>query len=93
MMPSLAGSLLFRIPNSTSWMDISLIDKAPKEISIPFSSAKVFTPDESRIKDTVKIKMYPNTVIEIKDARGSERFGKIRYDLALKKYAVGGAVY
>jgi hypothetical protein len=74
-------------------MDIHKIDGAPKEISIPFSSAKVFTPDENRVKDMVKIKMYPSTVIEIKDARGSERFGKIRYDLALKKYAVGGSVY
>jgi len=87
-----AGRLLFRIPQSTSWLDASMIDGAPKEISIPFSSAKVFTPDENRVKDMVKIKMYPNTVIEIKDARSSERFGKIRYDLALKKYAVGGAI-
>ena len=92
-MPSLAGSLLFRIPNSTSWIDLSIINNAPKEISIPFSSAKVYTPDENRAKNTVAIKMYPNTVIEIKDARSSHRLGKIRYDLALKKYAVGGAAF
>ena len=88
-----ASKLLFRLPGQTSWLDSSLINNAPKEISIPFSSAKVFTPDESRVKDMVKIKMYPNTVIEIKDARSSERFGKIRYDLALKKYSTGGAIY
>ena len=88
-----ASKLLFRIPQSTSWLDAKMIDGAPKEISIPFSSAKVFTPDENRVKDMVTIKMYPNTVIEMKDAQSSERFGKIRYDLALKKYSTGGAIY
>jgi hypothetical protein len=88
-----ASKLLFRLPGQTSWLDSALINNAPKEISIPFSSAKVFTPDENRVKNMVAIKMHPNTVIEIKDARSSERFGKIRYDLALKKYAVGGSVY
>jgi len=87
-----AGSLLFRIPGSTSWMDINKINGGPEEISIPFSAAKIYTPDENRIKDMVKVNLNPETVIEIKDARTSERFGKIRYDLALKKYAVGGAI-
>jgi hypothetical protein len=88
-----ASRLLFRLPGQTSWLDTKIIDNAPKEISIPFSSAKVYTPNEQRVKDMVAIKMHPSTVIEIKDARTSERYGRIRYDLALKKYAVGGAVY
>jgi len=81
-----ASRLMFRVPMSTSWIDAKTIRNGPKEIMIPFEQAKIYTPEELRHKDMVKVRLFPNTIIEMRDTRSNKSLGLINYEMARAKY-------
>lgn len=81
-----ASRLMFRVPMSTSWIDAKTIRDGPKEIMIPFEQAKIYTPEELRKKEMVKVRLYPNTIIEMRDCRSNKSLGRINYEMAKIKY-------
>jgi hypothetical protein len=53
---------------------------------IPFEQAKIYTPEELRHKDMVKVRLFPNTIIEMRDTRSNKSLGLINYEMARAKY-------